>query len=62
MASTEHAVLEIRPLSAELSPLVASFFHRLANSPTSDKFHPHPFTDEEALRRCNYAGLDLIMC
>ena len=34
------------------------FFARVANDPRSSHFHPHPFSDLEAERICNYVGND----
>lgn len=51
--------MEIRKLCPELEPALAEFFAVLESSGIGRTFHPHPFTAEEAGRRCAYDGADL---
>lgn len=52
-------MIEIRILSRELSPALTVFFEHLAADPASARFHPHPFTPQEAAKRCEYEGRDI---
>lgn len=38
---------------------LAEFFQALREAGDDAEFHPHPFTAEEAARRCQYMGRDL---
>ena len=51
--------IEFRTLSREWKRALADFFDILKSTGDDKYFHPHPFTIEEATRRCNYSGNDL---
>ncbi len=50
--------LEIRVPAAGLESALAAFFRHLELSGEAARFHPHPFTPEEAAARCRYEGRD----
>ncbi len=49
-------MLECRILTSDLSISLAQFFEELGAQPY---FHPHPFTKDEAYKKCGYVGKDL---
>lgn len=51
--------LRIGRICAADGPLVEELFCRIRNDPTARRFHPHPFTDAEALAKALYSGPDL---
>lgn len=51
--------LEIRQLSPEWAVSLAAFFSSLEQNGDAHFFHPHPFTEEQAKRLCEYTGQDL---
>lgn len=51
--------LEIRKLCPELEAPLADLFETLHREGQARFFHPHPFTREEAGRRCRHSGKDL---
>lgn len=40
---------------------VINLFHQIENDPTARHFHPHPFTDEYAIKICNYKGFNIYL-
>lgn len=46
-------------LSPQWTQPLAEFFQSLREAGDEAEFHPHPFTAEEAARRCQYTGRDL---
>lgn len=54
----ETSTLEFRKLEPDLECELAEFFRALSNAEDSHWFHPHPFTPEEAKKRCTYDGKD----
>jgi len=59
LADVINHALEVRAPCPELEPALAEFFAELSGDDTSDQFHPHPLTADEAARRCRYSGKDL---
>ncbi len=53
--------LEFRILCPELVTKLREFFERVRQSELDSQFHPHPFTDAEAVRRANYEGKDIYL-
>ena len=53
------SALEIRIPCPELEQPLFEFFSDLRTGGDEIHFHPHPFTREEARRRCLYTGKDL---
>jgi ribosomal protein S18 acetylase RimI-like enzyme len=53
------AQLEFRKPARDLVPALATFFAHLEASGESRRFHPHPFTAEEARERAEYRGRDV---
>lgn len=53
------SALEIRSLGPEHEQALSDFFDALKEEGVDAFFHPHALTDEEARRRCLYAGKDL---
>ena len=51
--------LEFRALEPELGGALAGLFGALVASGDTVRFHPHPFTAEEAEARARYSGRDL---
>lgn len=51
--------LECVLLSPQWTKPLAEFFQALREAGDDAEFHPHPFTCEEAARRCQYSGRDL---
>ncbi|GGL22789.1 GNAT family N-acetyltransferase [Caulobacter rhizosphaerae] len=51
--------LTIRPFGPSDVDLLAAFFEAVATDPAADRFHPHPFTPEAALRIAEHQGRDL---
>ncbi|HEX6985626.1 MAG TPA: GNAT family N-acetyltransferase [Planctomycetaceae bacterium] len=51
--------LEIVRLRPDLTAAVAAFFAEIHAAGDDRKFHPHPFTAEEAERLCRYEGKDV---
>ncbi len=51
--------IECMLLSPRWTQPLAEFFQALREAGDDAEFHPHPFTAEEAARRCQYAGRDL---
>jgi ribosomal protein S18 acetylase RimI-like enzyme len=49
-------MLECRVLSPELLTSLTQFFEEMGEQPF---FHPHPFTEDEAVEKCEYTGFDL---
>src|SRR4030065_2661961 len=54
-----NSALECRKLCPEIEFLLVEFFEILERKETSQHFHPHPFTPEEAKKICRYGGKDL---
>ena len=52
-------MLEIRRLTAEHADALNRLFSRLGTEGADRFFHPHPLTQEFAVRIANYAGRDL---
>lgn len=59
MTTKSQLALECRQLGPEWANALEEFFDELVASGTDRHFHPHPFTADEAVRRCNYSGTDL---
>jgi [ribosomal protein S18]-alanine N-acetyltransferase len=59
ISSATTAPLEFRVLAPDLMAQLSAFFRAFAEGPDHAFFHPHPMTDAEAARLCNYAGRDL---
>lgn len=55
----EYSFLECRVPSIGWEGELYSFFQDVLSSGSSDFFHPHPFTFEEAKNICQYDGLDI---
>lgn len=53
------AHLRIAPVGAGDAALLAGLFARIQADPAAARFHPHPFTADEAAKRAAYRGLDL---
>jgi ribosomal protein S18 acetylase RimI-like enzyme len=53
------AALEFRRVCPEMENGLAEFFAALEKKGDAAHFHPHPFTVEEARKRCLYTGRDL---
>src|SRR5215472_16709079 len=53
------AALEFRRLSPEMEEGLAEFFSAIEKQGDAIHFHPHPFTAEEAKKRCLHVGRDL---
>lgn len=53
------SAFEIRIVDETLEQPLAEFFRDLKKGGDDKHFHPHPLTDEEAKRRCQYSGKDL---
>lgn len=53
------SALEFRIVDETVGKALAEFFHCLKENGDDKYFHPHPLTDEEAKRRCQYSGKDL---
>lgn len=51
--------LEFRRIAAGMETPLADFLRSLEKSGDSKWFHPHPMTEEEAVKRCAYDGKDL---
>jgi ribosomal protein S18 acetylase RimI-like enzyme len=51
--------LEIIRLRPEHADMLAELFAGIAVDPLSSRFHPHPFTKEEAHRICKHSGQDV---
>jgi [ribosomal protein S18]-alanine N-acetyltransferase len=54
-----NTALEFRKLTPEMEKGLADFFAALEKQGDTPHFHPHPFTAEEARKRCLYTGRDL---
>lgn len=55
---TRQPMLEIVCLRSALKEPLAALFAEIQQSGEAALFHPHPFTDAEAERLCNYTGND----
>ena len=51
--------LEIVQVRPQLESALATFFKQLVASETALRFHPHPFTAEEARQRAHFTGQDV---
>jgi ribosomal-protein-alanine N-acetyltransferase len=52
-------IVELRDLGPDGSESLAVFFRSVHEAGEDARFHPHPFTAEEAARRIAYRGQDL---
>ncbi len=55
----QNSALEIVRLKPVLASALGEFFAEIHAAGDDRKFHPHPFTAEEAVRLCNYEGSDI---
>jgi len=55
----EYPTIEIRALDRKMKEQLARFFCTLKENGYEHFFHPHPLTEEEAMKRCNDKGKDL---
>jgi ribosomal protein S18 acetylase RimI-like enzyme len=58
-AAMSQSPLQVMRLTAPHQRAVEVLFARVAADVTGARFHPHPFTTEEAARICRHAGKDL---
>jgi len=56
---TAGQALQFLLVAPGLEAALADFFVAVEQAGDTAKFHPHPFTAEEAARRCAYLGKDL---
>lgn len=57
--TVEKSALELRRLCPGLESPLADFFRALEEGGIARHFHPHPFTEEIAMKLCRYDGKDL---